>query len=101
MALRSLDDLFYANAEIFPQMAGKRTGEKDISNEKVYGMSFSKIYPLLVSKAEKKGRTLEAFADRLQGYKTSKGTIQLPYNKPLPIDLISEIAVWCGKEYGK
>lgn len=30
-----------------------------MSNEKVYGMSFSKIYPLLVSKAEKKGRTLE------------------------------------------
>lgn len=27
--------------------------------EKIYGMSFSKIYPLLVSKAEKKGRTLE------------------------------------------
>ncbi len=32
---------------------------------------------------------VEAFADRLQGYKTSKGTIQLPYNKTLPIDLIS------------
>lgn len=30
-----------------------------MSNEKVYGMSFSKIYPLLVSKAQKKGRTLE------------------------------------------
>lgn len=44
---------------------------------------------------------VEAFADRLQGYKTSKGTIQIPYNKPLPIDLISEIAVWCAKEYGK
>ena len=28
-------------------------------NEKIYGMSFSKIYPLLVSKAQKKGRTLE------------------------------------------
>lgn len=30
-----------------------------MSNEKVYGMSFSKIYPFLVSKAEKKGRTLD------------------------------------------
>lgn len=29
-----------------------------MGNEKVYDMSFSKIYPLLVSKAEKKGRTL-------------------------------------------
>lgn len=44
---------------------------------------------------------VEAFADRLQGYKTSKGTIQLPYDKPLPLDLICEIAVWCGKEYGE
>ena len=30
-----------------------------MSNEKIYGMSFSKIYPLLVSKVQKKGRTLE------------------------------------------
>ena len=44
---------------------------------------------------------VEAFADRLQVYKTSKGTIQLPYDKPLPLDLIGEIAAWCGKEYGK
>ena len=43
----------------------------------------------------------EVFADRLQGYKTSKGTIQFPYDKPLPLDLIGEIAAWCGKEYGE
>lgn len=30
-----------------------------MSSEKVYGMRFGKIYPLLVSKAEKKGRTRE------------------------------------------
>lgn len=30
-----------------------------MSNEKVYGMRFGKIYPLLVNKAEKKGRTPE------------------------------------------
>ena len=30
-----------------------------MDNEKVYAMLFSKIYPLLVSKAEKKGRTKE------------------------------------------
>lgn len=44
---------------------------------------------------------VEAFTDRLQGYKTSKGAIQLPFNKPLPLDLIREIAVWCKKEYGE
>ena len=44
---------------------------------------------------------VEAFTDQLQGYKTSKGTIQLPYDKPLPLDLIREVAVWCKKEYGE
>ena len=28
-----------------------------MSNEKVYNMAFSKVYPLLIQKAEKKGRT--------------------------------------------
>ncbi|MEY8507171.1 DUF2200 domain-containing protein [Lachnospiraceae bacterium 42-17] len=30
-----------------------------MGNEKVYAMSFAKVYPLLVAKAEKKGRTVE------------------------------------------
>lgn len=30
-----------------------------MSNEKVYNMAFAKVYPLLVAKAEKKGRTKE------------------------------------------
>ncbi len=38
---------------------------------------------------------VEAFAGQLTEYKTSKGTIQLPYNKPLPLELIAEIAKWC------
>lgn len=42
---------------------------------------------------------VEAFADRLKGYKTSKGAIQLPYDKPLPLDLIAEIAAWCGQNH--
>lgn len=37
-----------------------------------------------------------AFAEQLKDYKTSKGTIQLPYSKPLPLELISEIAAWCA-----
>lgn len=40
---------------------------------------------------------VEHFADRLQEYKTSKGAIQFPYKKPLPAELIAEIAGWCGK----
>ena len=35
-----------------------------MSNEKVYNMSFAKVYPLLIAKAEKKGRT-EAEVDEV------------------------------------
>lgn len=41
---------------------------------------------------------VEAFAEQLQEYKTSKGTIQFPYDKSLPLELIAGIAAWCGKE---
>lgn len=36
-----------------------------------------------------------AFAARLEGYPFRKGSIRLPYSKPLPLDLIGEIAKWC------
>lgn len=41
--------------------------------------------------------TVEEFGGRLEGYKTNKGTIQFPYDKPLPLELIAEIAVWCAR----
>lgn len=34
---------------------------------------------------------IEAFKDELNGYKCSKGTIQLPLDKPIPYDLIKMI----------
>jgi len=34
---------------------------------------------------------IEAFKDELAVYKTSKGAVQLPYDKPLPIELIGRI----------
>lgn len=36
----------------------------------------------------------DAFLDRLSEYKTSKGTVQFPYDKPLPLDLIREMVVY-------
>lgn len=42
-------------------------------------------------------KAIENFADRLTEYKTSKGAVQLPYNKPLPLDLIADIAKWCDE----
>lgn len=44
---------------------------------------------------------VEAFADRLEGYPTSKGTIRLPLNQPIPLELIADIARWCEAAYGK
>jgi uncharacterized protein YdhG (YjbR/CyaY superfamily) len=35
---------------------------------------------------------MAAFVDRLSAYKTSKGAVQFPYNKPIPYDLIAEMA---------
>lgn len=40
-------------------------------------------------------KAMEHFADRLTEYKTSKGALQIPYTKTLPLDLIAEIAKWC------
>ena len=40
------------------------------------------------------GEAVGAFAERLSGYKTSRGTIQLPLNKPIDHELIAEIVRW-------
>lgn len=40
-------------------------------------------------------KAIENFRDCLTEYKTSKGAVQFPYDKPLPLDLIKEIAKWC------
>lgn len=38
---------------------------------------------------------VEAFSGQLKDYQTSKGTIRFPYEKPLPLELIAQIAKWC------
>ena len=41
---------------------------------------------------------VEFFQDRLREYKTSKGTIQFLLAKPVPYELIHDIAVWCWEK---
>ncbi|MDR2525492.1 MAG: DUF1801 domain-containing protein [Oscillospiraceae bacterium] len=36
------------------------------------------------------------FAEKLTEYKTSKGAVQFPHTKQLPVELIKGIANWCG-----
>ena len=40
-------------------------------------------------------RAVEEFKDELTGYKLSKGTVQLPLDKPMPVGLISKITKFC------
>jgi len=40
------------------------------------------------------------FADRLEGYKTSKGAIQLPLSKPIDHTLIADIVRWRVMQVG-
>ncbi len=40
------------------------------------------------------GEATAFFADHLTEYKTAKGTIRLPLNKPIPYDLITDITRW-------
>ena len=42
-----------------------------------------------------------AFANELADYDTSKGTIRLSYEEPLPADLVRKIAEWCFEKYAK
>lgn len=34
---------------------------------------------------------IEAFTEQLSAYKVSKGSVQFPYDQPLPLDLVTEI----------
>lgn len=45
-----------------------------------------------------KASTIAAFKDKLSSYKTSKGAVQFPIDKPLPIDLVKEMVKFRVKE---
>ena len=47
------------------------------------------------------GGAIKAFEQQLKDYKTAKGTVQFPLDKPMPFDLIKEIVVFRVKENGK
>ena len=44
---------------------------------------------------------LEAFRKELKKHKTTKNTLQIPYNKPLPVDLVYKLAEYRLRNMGK
>ena len=45
--------------------------------------------------------TIEHFADRLKDYKYSKGTVQFPYTKPMPKNLIVDMVKYRMEQINK
>ena len=45
------------------------------------------------------GEATTVFAEQLKDFDVSKGTIRLPWNQPLPEELIRTIARWCFERY--
>ena len=63
-----------------------------------YGMPYYRHHGALLGFAAFKqhvgffpGAIVTDFADELKGYKTSRGTVQLPYGKNIPVSLIRRI----------
>lgn len=71
-----------------------------------YGMPTFKVKGNLVHFADNKNHVgfypspsgVTAFEDQLKDYKYSKGAIQFPYSKELPIELIKKIVLFRLKE---
>ena len=47
------------------------------------------------------GETTTVFAEKLKDYKTSKGAIQFPHDRELPLEMISRIAKWAYGRFAK
>ena len=78
-----------------------------MASEKIsYGMPTFYLYGNLVHFAMQKAHIgfypgpsgVSEFADELKEYKTSKGAIQFPINKPIPFDLVKKITVYRVEE---
>jgi len=47
------------------------------------------------------GEATAVFEQELKDYDFSKGTIRFPYDEKLPEELITKIAKWCERKYGR
>lgn len=42
-------------------------------------------------------QAVEQFSEKLEGYKAEKGNVHIPYERPLPQSVVTEICEWCYK----
>ena len=47
------------------------------------------------------GEATTVFADAVKDYDVSKGTVRIPWDRALPVELVQRIARWCYEEYRK
>ncbi len=86
-----------------------RQAAPDAQEAIAYGMPAFRTSKVLVYFAAAKkhigfyptGSGMSAFKDKVGDYPTSKGTIQFPYDRPLPLDLVSEIVKYRAAEVSK
>ena len=111
-APETIDEYILAQEErIRPQLQSVRKVLKDSLPDAVEKISWSmptywKEHNIIQFAAAKKHiglypgpEAVAFFAEKLEkaGCKYSKGSIQIPYSKELPLELIAEIADWCRK----
>ena len=109
-APETIDEYILAQEErIRPQLQSVRKVLKDSLPDAVEKISWSmptywKGHNIIQFAAAKKHiglypgpEAVAFFAEKLEkaGCKYSKGSIQIPYSKDLPLELIAEIADWC------
>lgn len=78
----------------------------DISEKISWGMMTFVLHKDLVHVAAQKNHigfhpapsAIEAFKEKLEGYTFSKGTVQFPYNRPMPYEVIEEMVAFRIKE---
>ncbi|MEZ4910525.1 MAG: DUF1801 domain-containing protein [Saprospiraceae bacterium] len=73
-----------------PSFALTKDGKRDFQIMMAAYANFVSFYPFPT--------TIEMFSDELKGYKQGKGSVQFPFNQPLPKDLIIKMVLFRKNE---
>ena len=107
-----------AYIEGFPKGAGKamreithtiREGAPGATEDLSWGVPTFRLGKIVVQFAGYKHHigfypypeTIDHFRIRLTGYKTSKGGVPFPYNKPVPLDIVRDMTLYNVAKIGR